>query len=276
MVTKCISGDAWRASMQQPFGDYSDRVRDVEVEKAFWRRVTQEKQSVEPDPYSIVIANKICELLSNEYDIQSIIELGPGWGNYTFKLAELCSRLICVDISQDNLDRLRQIAFKKGISGIETVCCEWENCEPPSCDAIFAYNCFYRMRSIEDCLLKINNCAQKICIIGMNESPEQPFLPALERELGLPVRYTRLDYRHLEIILRELGIVATVIEIPNERVYAYDSMESLLVMAARYIQGEFDKPAAQKILKRYYKIRDGPVVRRHAFRSGLLIWRPSQ
>lgn len=276
MEMNCASGDAWRAAMRRPFGEYSDRTKDIEIEKTFWRHNVQERQSAEPDPYSHVIADTVCNLLQMERGIESILELGPGWGNYTFRLMELCNRLVCVDVSEDNLNRLRQIASKRWTSGVETVCCEWEDYMPSHCDAVFAYNCFYRMRAIEDCLQKIDRCAKKLCIIGMNEIPEQPFLPILEQELGLPVRYTRLDYRHLERILRELGIRADMLEIPNERVYAYDSIEALLAMAARYIQGEFDESAVQKILERYYHAHDGQIVCRHTFRSGLLVWRPSK
>ncbi|MCL2616603.1 MAG: class I SAM-dependent methyltransferase [Defluviitaleaceae bacterium] len=274
MKILCESGDAWRASMRYPFGEYSDRVRDVAVEKEFWYRAAQQRQSTEPDPYSLVIADMICKLLTEERGIQSIIELGSGWGNYTFRLAQLCSKLTCVDISQDNLNYLRQMAYNRGLPEIEAVCCEWEDYVTHFCDAVVAYNCFYRMKSIEDCLLKIDRCAKKLCIIGMNESPEQPFLPILEQELGLPVRYTRLDYRHLKIILRDLGIQATMLEIPNERVYVYKNMEALMAVAARYIQVAFDKDAVRGILDRYYRVSDGELVCRHTFRSGLLVWRP--
>ena len=76
MKVNFVSGDAWRASMRLPFGEYSDRVKDIEVEKAIWNRIAGERQSAEPDPYSLVIAERVCKLISSEGSIQNILELG--------------------------------------------------------------------------------------------------------------------------------------------------------------------------------------------------------
>lgn len=52
----------------------------------------------------------------------TILEIGPGWGNYTFMLAELCRELTCVDISPDVLRFLQAVAARQQVYNLGTVC----------------------------------------------------------------------------------------------------------------------------------------------------------
>ena len=173
------------------------------------------------------------------------------------------------------LDYIEQITTDAGCGPVDTILSEWESAEPPVCDLAFAYNCFYRMKHIEDNLLKLDRSARKLCVIGMNRSPEQPYLPILEHELGLAVRYTRMDYHQIWDILGELGITAQMIEIPNVRDYHYDSFEAVFDRAVQYIEGPYDPQAVREVLLRYHTALDGGYTCRYLFVSGLLYWQPA-
>lgn len=204
------------------------------------------------------------------------MELGPGWGNYTFFLAEQGVRLACVDISPDNLDYLaRELKTRMGVSA-KMVCVPWENAqiEPNGYDMVFAYNCFYRMYNIEQCLLKLNLAAKKLCVMGMNRPPELPWLPAIE-ELGLKVRYTRMGCEQFQKVLTQLGINAKLIDLENKREYRYGSIDALMARARQHIHSDFNEDALKKLLTSYHQVLpDGSLVCEYHFLSQLLVWEP--
>ena len=269
----CPQGDLWRQTMQYPCGEYTERAASDDFELEFWQRFLENKQTYQPDSYAAKIADVVCDVIHTQSGVKSIVELGPGWGNYTFRLAELCDTLTCVDISADILGYIQKIADDKGITNIKTAASKWEEYNHPPCDVFFGYNCFYRMKEIEQCLMKMYKCAKKLCIIGMSGCPEQPYLRDFD-DVGLAVRYTRMNHRNLYEILKELGIHAEFIEIPNEREYVYDCYDALFSRATEYICGSYDESVVKDILGRYYVSNNGVYRCHYHFKSGLLIWRP--
>ncbi len=264
-------GEQWRQAMRLPNGTYSERAINDDGEKDFWRRYLAQKSINQPDDYSVKIADKVCELIQN-VDAKSILEIGPGWGNYTLRLAAICQQYTCIDISKDVLKYVQRISSENNVQNIKTLYGKWEDCTPPQCDVVFAYNCFYRMIEIEHCLGKINKNADRLCIIGMNKSPEQPYFLDFEQELRLPVRYTRMDCRDLERVLYGLGICAEYTSISNEREYAYDTFEELLNHAVSCIAAPYDEKAVREILQRHYHYENGKYRCRQKFCSELLYW----
>ncbi|KJS49561.1 class I SAM-dependent methyltransferase [Desulfosporosinus sp. BICA1-9] len=264
-------GEQWRQAMRLPNGGYSERAISDEAEKDFWKRYLAQKSVYQPDEYSVKIADEVCGLIQN-VDAKSILEIGPGWGNYSLRLAAICQQYTCIDISKDVLEYVQRIASENNVQNITPLYGKWEDCTPTQCDVVFAYNCFYRMVEIEHCLGKINETADRLCIIGVNESPEQPYLSDFEQELRLPVRYTRMDCRDLEKVLHGLGICAECISISNEREYAYDTFDEMLNRAVSYIAARYDEKAVLEILQRYYHFENGKYRCRHKFRSELLYW----
>lgn len=58
---------------------------------------------------------------------ETILEIGPGWGNFTAELAECCRQLSCLDISPDVLSFLNEkVPQKEGKPEIRTICSKWE------------------------------------------------------------------------------------------------------------------------------------------------------
>lgn len=266
------SGDVWRELQKDWNGNDVERVIDDDTERRFWKEFMLEKIGDGPDQYSEVIKGYINEILGDTY-YDSITEIGPGWGNYTFDLAEHCRQLTCVDISPDVLRFIENEAFERGIR-VKTVNSKWEDYKGKPSDVVFAYNCFYRMADIEDCLRKIDRNGRKLHIIGMTSGPEQEYLRDFEKELGLRIRYNRLDYIILVNILYQLGIDCNVTMVPLKKDFIYKSVSSAVKKASRRIlSDEWSSDDLTRIMKRYVrKGNDGMYHYVHNFKAAIIHW----
>lgn len=264
-------GDLWRAAMRDRVGGYSLRTIDDDAEQAFWRTFMGKKEGYAQDAYTVPILAAAEELLGEE-EYDSILELGPGWGNYTFGLARHCRSMRCVDISSDVLDYIRRIGAERGLN-IQTEQSKWENYSGAPAEAVFGYNCFYRMMDIEHCLSKFHQLGQ-FHIMGMTGGPEKGYYPALEQELGLVIGRRRLDYIYLANVLYQLGIDCNVRIIPGVRDYVYPTFEDSCADAFRVILTEdYDSDAVRNLLQRYVvREADGKWYYHHHFRAALLYW----
>lgn len=265
-------GELWREAMQERGGGYSRRTADDDAERSFWREFMAAKGSYAQDEYAGPIAKEIANILGPEkYD--SILELGPGWGNYTFDLARHCRRMRCVDISPDVLNYITGIGTEKGFA-IETEVSKWEDYTGEPADVVFGYNCFYRMKDIEGCLAKFHQIGSKLHIMGMTSGPEQEYYLVLEKELGLEINYHRLDYIFLLNILYLQGIDCNVKIVPLVRDYAYGDFTSACnAVFGRILTESFDTKAAGEILAQYIcREDDGRWHYRHHFRAAILYW----
>lgn len=267
-------GNKWRSAMEEPGGGYSRRTLDDEEEKRFWHTFMKDRSEYHPDEYSLPIAEKLKDII-RPYHPDTILEIGPGWGNYTFMLAELCSNMICTDISRDVLNYIRKTGELQGFP-IRTEESKWEEYNGPSADIIFGFNCFYRMQKIEDCLKKINQLANSLCIIGMTSGPEQPYYREMEQKLELEINYHRLDYIYLVNILYQLGIDCNVAIIPLKKRYHFSSLEEAARKESQRIIGtEYHLQQIEEILSRYLQPDpDNGFYYDHMFCGALLYWEP--
>lgn len=264
------AGDRWRQRLRRWDGTLSPRTLDVEVEQGFWRN-RMASGAPGPDPYASAVYQQVRHLAA-EANVQSVLEIGPGWGNYTFPLCRDFPLVTCVDISPENLAYLSAQASRPP----ETICSPWEWATVPRRDLVFGYNCFYRMAEPEWFLAKIHQTANKLCVIGMNRPPELPWLPDLEKA-GLPVHYTRQGCRELAEVLLSLGIRAKLVDIPNQRLYLWQSEEALLHHTQTFLPKPCDRDALRQRILPHCEIRpDGSLICRHHFLSQLLVWEPKQ
>lgn len=260
------AGDQWRARMVRPDGSLPARLED-DAERGFW---ASRAGSIGLDGYAGTVYAEVRALIK-EKEIRSALEIGPGWGNYTFSLCRDLETVTCVDISPDNLRWLATRADRLG-SSLETICAPWETAPAPRRDLVFAYNCFYRMREPEWFLKKIDDSAEKLCIIGMNCPPELPWLPAL-KDAGLPVAYAGQGCVQMQPILGALGIRAKRLDIPNERLYLYQNTEALLRRANGFLLTPQDPELLLRLILPYHEQRpDGSLECRYHFLSQLLYW----
>lgn len=265
------AGDDWRRRLRRPDGSLSPRVRSEEEERRYWREHIAGMVPA-PDAYAAAVYERL-EALALEQDVQSVLEIGPGWGNYTFSLCRRFRQVTCLDISPDNLAALAHHAEAKGLQ-LTTVCAPWEQAEVPRHDMVFAYNCFYRMEEPELFFTKIHRAARKLCVIGMGCPPEHPWLPQLEAA-GLSIHYTRQGCREMREVLSSLGIQARLINIPNVRIYRHRDEEALLRRAESFLMEPCPREELLALLRNHYHTEaDGSLTCRYPFLSQLLVWEP--
>ncbi len=267
-------GERWREAMREWTGGYSARTEDDAAEQAFWKGFMKERSFRAPDSYSQPIWEEVKRLVEGA-GVKDILEIGPGWGNYTFRLASCCERLECVDLSEDVLDFIRREGRRLGYE-IRIRQVKWEAYEGAGSDLIFGYNCFYRMKEIEHSLRKINQKARRLCVIGMTSGPEQPYFKEMERTLGVAVKYHRLDYIYLVNILYQLGIDCNVKILPLTKTYRFSSLEEAARKeSSRILKGTYDLDAVKGILKKYLKQSpDGSWTYEHHHNGAVIWWTP--
>ncbi len=262
----------WKAALHELDGSCSLRSRNDAAERDFWKKYLAGKTEYHPDEYSIPLASEIKKILEPQKP-DTVLELGPGWGNYTFALASVCKQLTCVDISPEILQYLTKIASQKGFRNINTICSKWEDVSlSKKYSAIFAYNCFYRMLDIQECLQKIQDAAD-FHIIGMTSGPDQPYLKDFERELGLSIKWHRFDYIYLTNLLYQMGIDVNCRIVPLKRIDTFDSPEELMKKESRRIlDQQYDQAGVWEILKRYYVPVGNKLQFEHHFCGAILFW----
>lgn len=265
-------GDIWRSLQRESNGECSARTIDDDEERKFWKSFIKRRSTEAKDDYSDVVMSAVNGILGDRiYD--SILEIGPGWGNYTFDLATNCRSITCVDISPDVLSVIRERGREQRI-WIDTVNSKWEDYSGKSADVIFGFNCFYRMRDIEDCIRKIDAKGNDLHIIGMTSGPEQEYYKAFHDRLGLDIKYDRLDYILLVNILYQQGIDCNLKIIPLQNEYVFPSMKQLIASETRRIMNEdYDRKAVERILRRYFeRDADGMYHYVHRFNAALIYW----
>lgn len=265
-------GDIWRKMQREPDGSFSKRTADDDAERAFWKQFMKTRGPDGKDDYSTKVLEGVKDILGTER-YHSITEIGPGWGNYTFDLAEMCDELVCVDISPDVLCFVKNRAKEESLN-IKTVCSKLEDYPVKQTEAVFGFNCFYRMQDIESCLGKIDEIGTKMHIIGMTSGPEQPYYIDFEKKLGLQVKYDRLDYILLVNTLYQLGIDCNIRIVPLTNEYVFSTFKELLQSETRRIvTEEYDEISVSRILRKYFKREeDGRYHFVHRFNAALIYW----
>lgn len=269
-------GEKWRQAMKEWSGGYSKRTADDAEERKFWHNFMKTRGKYHQDTYARLVASEMCSIIRSVHP-GTILEIGPGWGNYTFELADLCQKMYCTDISNDVLTYLEKIGKAKSVS-LHTIESKWEDYNGESMDVIVAFNCFYRMVEIEHCLKKINQLSKKLCVIGMTSGPEQPYFKAFERQFGVQINYHRLDYIYLINLLYQLGIDCNVKIIPLSKRYTFSSLEQAAERESRRIlSGTYDKKQLEDVLETYLqRTPEGEYFYDHKFCGALLYWKPQK
>ena len=273
------------------------RIDNDDEEKKFWKRYVGrhienegfnvEKFEANIDDYSGKIREKVLEILK-DFKIETTLEIGPGWGNYTFDLAGLSREMTCLDLSSDNLEYIKTVADLKNVKNIKYINKKVEEANIDSYDLIFGYNCFYRMYDLDKVLEEIDKKSKKIAMIGMATGVEPKYNNLFEEKLNLPMDWRENDYIYLTMILYSKGVDVNQIVIKNKRKYTFDSIESILKHESVRIDYKtlpldlFSKNKTKEeeklyseikdVLLQYYKYEDGKYVYEYEFNSMLLYW----
>ena len=254
----------------------SPRMADDETEREFWRTFMGRKSGYAPDASSRRVLERLLPVF-REHAVETALELGPGWGNYTLDLARLCREVACVDISRDVLDFILRIGEEQGCRNIRTFHEKWEDFVPGrTYDLVFGYNCFYRQADLAGCFARMDAAAGKLCVAGMNTG----LAPAWVRELdaaGGRVSWEWKDYIYFVCVLYQMGIDANVVILPFEKELCYPDADALVRgECARCAPGCVDPETAREILCRHFtRGPDGCWRAAAACRSGVVWWTPA-
>ncbi len=265
----------WQEGMKDWDGQMPDRMTDDQAEEAFWSGFMKEKDKNDSvDLYAKKVQTAISYLVK---PTDKVLEIGPGWGNYTFHLTESVQQVTCVDSSRSVLDFLQQSANRKEIKNLDFIHEKWEDFspEPDSWDVVFGMNCFYRMYEIEKTIKLINQSASRLAIMGMTTGPLQPHYLELSRTHGYQLKFPRRDYILLQNILYEMGIYAHCQMIPLVKTYTYHSFDDLVERNLSQIREKaIDRSKVEAALKKYVIFDGDKYHYHHTFHAALLYWQP--
>ena len=270
----------WREALKQDDGTYSKRLSDDQAEKEFWHHFMGKKSAYQQDDWAHTMLREVKELFA-PYEINTILEIGPGWGNFTMELADCCDALTCVDISEDVLQYIERAAKELGKKNIFSVCSKWEDmtCDG-SYDIVFGYNCFYRMLELKECVSIMNRIATQLCMMGMSIQNLTPYDQELKETLGVQVKYDKKDYIYFVNILYQMGIDANVRVVPLTRELVYPNWEETVrSVTSRIHNGEaflaHHGEEIDRILHKYFKEEeDGSYHYQLSYRGTLVYWEP--
>ncbi|MGG2106252.1 class I SAM-dependent methyltransferase [Lysinibacillus pakistanensis] len=263
----------WQEGMKDWHGQMPERMVDDQLEEQFWAQSITRKKTGQTDPYAAKIFQEIKKTIQPE---DSVLEIGPGWGNYTFPLAENVRQLTCVDSSDSILSYLQNCMQEH--QHVSYIHAKWESLaenEVAAHDIVIGANCFYRMYEIKSALYQMNRLAKKRAIIGMTTGPIQPHYETLYKKYGYDIKFPRRDYIEFLNLLYEMDIYADCKIIPLERVYDYESYEQLVTTQSKKILNTtFDRAHVEESLKPFIEEKNGRYYYRHDFHAALVSWEP--
>ncbi|MFB7155916.1 MULTISPECIES: class I SAM-dependent methyltransferase [unclassified Lysinibacillus] len=263
----------WQEGMKDWHGQMPERMVNDQLEEQFWAQSIARKRTGQTDPYAAKIFQEIKKSIQTEH---SVLEIGPGWGNYTFPLADHVRKLTCVDSSESILSYLENcMEDKQHVSYLHA---KWESLaedEVKTHDIVIGVNCFYRMYDIKSALCHMNRLAKKRAIIGMTTGPIQPHYEILYEKYGYDIKFPRRDYIEFLNLLYEMDIYAECKIIPLERVYEYDSFEQLVTTQSKKILNDtFNRAHVEESLLPFIEEKNGRYYYRHDFHAALVSWEP--
>lgn len=274
-------GVLWKEALKLEDGTYSKRLSNDGEEMEFWHRFMQKRSVFKQDSWAVKMSAQVTQIVK-EYNPQSILEIGPGWGNFTMDLVDITQNLTCVDISRDVLKFIKNAGKELKQKEIKTIWSKWEDFSvSEQYDVVFGYNCYYRMFHLSDCFKKMNQAARKLCVIGMGMGEPEPYYKDMEDYLGLKFIRDKKDYIYFVNILYQLGIDPNVKVIPLSKDVVYDSFEDVIrgETSGLYHREEAIKKCKEEIeviLKKYFKLKkDRKYHYQYTYRGALVYWEPS-
>lgn len=176
-----------------------ERNFDDEIERAFWVKMAPdftEKNNLNHD--TPLLAETILSFIEEG---SSVIEIGPGTGNFTVLMAKKAGHILGIDFSEAMLAELEKRLAAEGIENVGTVCGKWEDAElTVPADYIVSVNSLYRVREIRKAVGKMKKFAKKGILIL--RTIQRSFFYELYTSLGISAAEQK-DYRLLPLFFWE-------------------------------------------------------------------------
>ncbi|MFV8828120.1 class I SAM-dependent methyltransferase [Alkalihalobacterium sp. APHAB7] len=271
-----IYEEKWQDGMKDWEGKLPERMVNDKTEEAFWKKLIKERENQEvPDRYAKEIYGALSSMFGTE---DHVLEIGPGWGNYTFSLAEQVKKLTVVDSSRSILEYLKEACQMRQRTNVEFLHHKWEDIKFETdlhYDVVFGMNCFYRMNKITKALSLINQQAKRLAVIGMTTGPIQPHYEVLHEKYGYKVKHPRRDYIDLLQLLYSLGIYADCKMLPITRTYEFTNYEQLLKEnTSKILTVDYKLKDVEKSLSKFVQFKDGKYIYDHHFHAAIISWSP--
>ncbi|MFP3844427.1 class I SAM-dependent methyltransferase [Priestia filamentosa] len=264
----------WKSGMKNWENEMPKRMIDDKLEEKFWNAFMEKgKHKEKKKPF---VEDIVREVLMHVKSSDTVAEIGPGWGTYTFPIAQRAKALTCVDSSAAMISYLKERAEKEQLNNMNFIHGKWEEKRlDQNYDVVFGFNCFYRTHDIDKALLKMNNTASRLAIVGMTSGPEQRHYREIEKKLGYTIRYVRRDYIILQNVLYQLGIDANCQLIDLANTYCFNTYEEAFsFLTSKIVTEERDEMKLASIIDKYLEEKDGHIYYVHPFKAALLYWKP--
>ncbi|MCK1983086.1 MULTISPECIES: methyltransferase domain-containing protein [Peribacillus] len=264
--------ELWKQAMADHTGNIPDRLKDDAAEEAFWASKVAAKKQHNADPYAKIVQQELFALLKQD---DHVLEIGPGWGNYTFDIAKEVRKLTCIDSSKSIINFLKSQANVKGFENMELIHDKWESStKKDKFDVVFGFNCYYRMTEIGQTLLKMNDSAARLVIVGMTTGPEKPHYMELKQR-GYTINLRKRDYIHILNVLYQLGILADckIVKLKSKKIYStYE--EVIRDNTTKILDDHYSYDEVKTILNKYVVEKEGVFEYEYPFHAALMYWNP--
>jgi len=264
----------WQEGMKDWSGKMPERMVNDALEEQFWAQYIEKNAGKETDPYAEGIFQTIAKFIEQT---DTVLEIGPGWGNYTFPLANHVEKLTCVDSSASMIHYLQNKCDSDNYNNISFIHEKWEDYNrTEQYDIVFGMNCFYRIYEIKRALQQIHNSAKKLAIIGVTFAPMRPHYIDLQNNFGYSLKYPRRDYIDLMNILYELDIHANCQIVDLEKTYTYNSYDEMIdANSVKLLTPNVGRSQVEEAVQKYVEYKKGKYIYKHQFKAALLYWSPS-
>ncbi|WP_051986427.1 class I SAM-dependent methyltransferase [Clostridium amazonitimonense] len=261
----------WLEGMKDGEGQLSERMKKDEEEEKFWRDFfNKNRKGALGDKEIAPLRERLVGLLNKDYNV---LEIGPGWGNYSYAIAEKVKKLTCIDISKAVINFVGTEGEKRNIFNMEFIHSKFEDFHAKdSYDVVLGVNCFYRMKDMKSVIQKMTSYGKKLRIIGMTSGPDRQHYLELHEKFGYEIDSPRRDYIHIYNILYEMGLFPNVEVVDLKRDFVYESHEELIKDNVKKILGKYDLKEVEKSILKRVKINDGKYVYAHEFKGILIYW----
>lgn len=196
---------------------------DDSIESDFWVKLAPRytaEYNINKDTRRV--AAKLAALLGTG---SKILEIGCGSGNFTMLMAEYSHSILGLDFSPAMLQELQTRVQETGCSNITMQVGKWEEFEPQTMfDYVVSVNSLYRIRDMQQALLKMHNCTTKGFIIV--RTIQCPLLYPLYAANNVPCAEC-LDYRLIPLLLWQQGIHANVEFVNYSRSKTYQTLDAV-------------------------------------------------
>ncbi|MBU5483932.1 class I SAM-dependent methyltransferase [Clostridium sp. MSJ-11] len=260
----------WYEGMKDEEGNLPSRAKEDSIEKSFWKDFIGRRKNYEEDKFIFPLKEEILKLINKE---DSVLEIGPGWGNYTFDIARRVEEISCIDISKDILEYIKKGCIEKELPQIKGIEGKFEDYNfQEKYDVVFGVNCYYRMRDIKEVIKKINNLSKRISIIGFTSGPDKPHYLELNNKFRYKINSPRRDYIHIYNLLYSLNIYGNIKIVDLKKDYVYDSYDEALKDNTSKILSKYDVEEVKEVLDKYLVYENDKVIYTHNFKGVLIYW----